>query len=163
VKKGQRMQNTEMINLGLETLKGALKTDLRIEAQLAIVEVSLIAGQTKGGLAALQAIETSRPFGEGLLTFYVQFFKAYFLALSGDEADAHGAEGLFRACLDHARKWQLKLPELHTATGLARLMARTGRRDEAHALLTEIYNWFTEGFDTAPLRDAKALLDDLST
>jgi hypothetical protein len=156
------MQNIEMINLGLETLKGALKTDLRVEAQLAIVELSLIAGDIKAGLAALQEIELSRPFGEGLLTFYVQFFKAYFLALSGDEADASGAEDLFRACLNHARKWQLKLPELHTAIGLARLMARTGHREAARALLADTYNWFTEGFDTVALQDAKAVLRDLS-
>jgi hypothetical protein len=42
-------------------------------------------------------------------------------------------------------------------------MDRAGRRDEAHVMLTEIYNWFTEGFDTADLKDAKALLDELST
>jgi tetratricopeptide (TPR) repeat protein len=161
-KKGQRLQNLEMMNSGLKTLKGALKTDLRVEAQLEIVELSLISGDTKAGVAALQAIELSRPFGEGLLTFYVQFFKAYFLAMSGVETDAHEAEALFRSCLDHARKWQLKLPELNSATGLARLMARTGRRSEARAMLANIYNWFTEGFETAPLRGAKALLDELS-
>jgi hypothetical protein len=41
-------------------------------------------------------------------------------------------------------------------------MARTGRRDEARAMLDEIYNWFTEGFDTADLKDAKALLEELN-
>ena len=41
-------------------------------------------------------------------------------------------------------------------------MTRTGRRDEARAMLAETYNWFTEGFDTAPLKEAKALLDELS-
>ncbi len=46
--------------------------------------------------------------------------------------------------------------------GLARLLASQGRRDEARAMLAEIYNWFTEGFDTADLKDAKALLDELS-
>ena len=45
---------------------------------------------------------------------------------------------------------------------LARLLRDTGRRDEAHAMLSEIYAWFTEGFDTADLKDAKALLDELS-
>jgi predicted ATPase len=44
---------------------------------------------------------------------------------------------------------------------LARLLASQGRRDEARKLLAEIYNWFTEGFDTADLKDAKALLDEL--
>jgi hypothetical protein len=45
---------------------------------------------------------------------------------------------------------------------LARLLRDSGRRDEARAMLAEIYNWFTEGFDTADLKDAKALLDELS-
>ena len=45
---------------------------------------------------------------------------------------------------------------------LARLIAKQRRRDEACSMLTEIYNWFTEGFDTADLKDAKALLDELS-
>jgi predicted ATPase len=44
---------------------------------------------------------------------------------------------------------------------LARLLAKQSRRDEARAKLSEIYNWFTEGFDTADLKDAKALLDEL--
>ena len=44
---------------------------------------------------------------------------------------------------------------------LARLLAKQGRRDEARAMLAEIYGWFTEGFDTADLKDAKALLDEL--
>ena len=47
-------------------------------------------------------------------------------------------------------------------TSLARLLAKRGRRDEARAMLAEIYNWFTEGFDTADLKDAKALLDELA-
>ena len=45
---------------------------------------------------------------------------------------------------------------------LARLLRDTGRRDEARSMLAEIYNWFTEGFDTADLKDAKLVLDDLS-
>jgi len=46
---------------------------------------------------------------------------------------------------------------------LARLLAKQGRRDEALARLAEIYNWFTEGFDTLDLKEAKALLDELRT
>jgi hypothetical protein len=46
---------------------------------------------------------------------------------------------------------------------LALLLAKQGKRDEARAMLTEIYNWFTEGFDTADLNDAKALLEELNS
>jgi predicted ATPase len=52
--------------------------------------------------------------------------------------------------------------ELRTSMSLARLMKKQGRRDEARTLLADIYSWFTEGFDTADLLDAKSLLDELS-
>ena len=51
--------------------------------------------------------------------------------------------------------------ELRATMSLARLLAKQGRRDEARTMLAEIYGWFTEGFDTADLKDAKALLDQL--
>jgi predicted ATPase len=51
--------------------------------------------------------------------------------------------------------------ELRTATSLARLLSHTERRDEARMMLGDIYTWFTEGFDTADLKDAKALLAQL--
>jgi hypothetical protein len=51
---------------------------------------------------------------------------------------------------------------LRASVSLTRLLRMTNRRDSARAILTEIYNWFTEGFDTADLKDAKALLDELS-
>ena len=52
--------------------------------------------------------------------------------------------------------------ELRTATSLARLWQQQGKRQEAYDLLAPVYGWFTEGFDTADLMEAKALLDDLS-
>jgi predicted ATPase len=51
---------------------------------------------------------------------------------------------------------------LRASLSLARLLMKQGRRDEARSMLGDIYNWFTEGFDTADLKDAKALLDELS-
>ena len=51
--------------------------------------------------------------------------------------------------------------ELRATTSLARLLSDTNCREEARAILAEIYNWFTEGFDTADLKDARALLDEL--
>jgi len=52
--------------------------------------------------------------------------------------------------------------ELRATTSLARLLDKQGKRDEARGMLSEIYGWFTEGFDTADLKDAKALLDELN-
>ena len=77
----------------------------------------------------------------------------------GDETKAAGD---FREALALTRRLGSKAFELRATTSLARLLDRQGKRDEARAMLAEIYNWFTEGFDTADLKDAKALLDQLS-
>jgi predicted ATPase len=72
------------------------------------------------------------------------------------------AESCFHHALDIARTQQAKSFELRAATSLARLWQQQGKRQEAHDLLAPIYGWFTEGFDTADLKDAKALLDSLA-
>ena len=72
------------------------------------------------------------------------------------------AETYFRQALNVARLQSAKSWELRATMSLARLLAQHGRRDEARAMLAEIYGWFTEGFDTADLKDAKVLLDELS-
>ena len=72
------------------------------------------------------------------------------------------AERCFRTAIEIARRQSARSPELRATTSLARLLAKQGRRDEARSILTEIYGWFTEGFDTADLKDAKALLDELA-
>jgi predicted ATPase len=61
------------------------------------------------------------------------------------------------ACRQRAKSW-----ELRAATSLARLWRDRGKRDEARALVAPVYGWFTEGFDTPDLKEAKALLDELS-
>jgi class 3 adenylate cyclase/predicted ATPase len=72
------------------------------------------------------------------------------------------AETCFQHAIRIAQSQQAKSWELRVATSLARLWQQQGKRQEAHDLLAPVYNWFTEGFDTADLRDAKALLDALS-
>jgi predicted ATPase len=62
-----------------------------------------------------------------------------------------------------ARKQQAKAYELRAATSLARVWGEQGRRAQAHELLAPVYGWFTEGFDTRDLKEAKALLDALAT
>ena len=75
--------------------------------------------------------------------------------------DAAQAAACFQQALDVARQQQAKSFELRAATSLARLWQQQGKRAEAHELLAPIYGWFTEGFDTADLQDAKALLEEL--
>ena len=72
------------------------------------------------------------------------------------------AENCFREALEMARRQEAKSAELRAATSLARLWGEQGRREEARDLLAPIYGWFTEGFDTADLNDAKALLAELA-
>jgi predicted ATPase len=76
--------------------------------------------------------------------------------------DQKEAERCFHSAIDIARRQQAKSLELRAATSLARLWQQQGKQKEAHATLADIYNWFTEGFDTADLQDAKVLLDHLS-
>ena len=75
--------------------------------------------------------------------------------------DAPQAEACFQQALDVARRQEAKSLELRVAMSLARLWQQQGRRDEARALLAPVYHWFTEGFDTADLQDAKTLLEEL--
>jgi class 3 adenylate cyclase/tetratricopeptide (TPR) repeat protein len=72
------------------------------------------------------------------------------------------AEACFLEALELARSRRAKSWELRTITSLARLLRDTGRREEAFKQLAKVYNWFTEGFDTADLKDARTLLDQLS-
>ena len=84
------------------------------------------------------------------------------LLLAQNPSDAVEAEQCFRTAIEIARRQSARSAELRATTSLARLLAKQGRRDEARTMLAEIYGWFTEGFDTADLKDAKALLDELS-
>jgi class 3 adenylate cyclase/predicted ATPase/energy-coupling factor transporter ATP-binding protein EcfA2 len=84
------------------------------------------------------------------------------LRLCLDQADRKRAETSFRQALETARQQQAKSWELRAATSLARLWGEQGRRAEARELLAPVYGWFTEGFDTPDLKDAKALLDELT-
>jgi tetratricopeptide (TPR) repeat protein len=85
--------------------------------------------------------------------------KGWMLSLKGDP---EGAERNFLASLDWARRQQAKMWEVRTSTSLARLWQSQGKRQEAYQLLAPVYGWFTEGFDTKDLQDAKALLEELA-
>jgi adenylate cyclase len=82
--------------------------------------------------------------------------------LGCDPSATADAENCFRKAIEVARSQSARWWELRATVSLARLLMKQGKRDEGSAMLAEIYNWFTEGFDTADLKDAKALLDKLS-
>jgi AAA ATPase domain/Adenylate and Guanylate cyclase catalytic domain len=81
------------------------------------------------------------------------------IALKSPEADAPKAQAHFERALTVARAQQAKSWELRAAMSMARLLRDQGKRDEARDLLAPVYGWFTEGFDTLDLKDAKALLE----
>jgi len=92
-------------------------------------------------------------------------YRPEILRLRGELRLKHGqielAESDFREAIDLARSMGAKAWELRATTSLADMLADHGRRDEARSMLADIYGWFTEGFDTADLKDAKLLLDEL--
>ena len=118
-------------------------------------------GQTGEGLAlvseALQAIDL---FGDRSHEAELHRIKGSLLLELGDDRRDE-AEACLERALELSRAQGARLYELRATMSLARLLAKQGKRDEARAMLAEIYNWFTEGFDTADLKDAKALLEEL--
>ena len=84
------------------------------------------------------------------------------LLLKQDASNAAEAQSCFERAIEIAREQSAKSWELRATMSLARVLAKQGHGDEARTVLAEIYGWFTEGFDTADLKDAKALLDELA-
>ena len=84
------------------------------------------------------------------------------LLLKQDQSNVPEAQRCFERAIEIARKQSAKSWELRATISLARLLAKQGHRAETRTMLADIYGWFTEGFDTADLKDAKALLDELS-
>ena len=84
------------------------------------------------------------------------------IALKSPDPDATNAEEYFGRALAVARKQQAKSWELRAAISMARLWRDQGKSQQARELLAPVYGWFTEGFDTRDLKDAKALLDELA-
>jgi predicted ATPase len=118
-------------------------------------------GQLEAGLCAIaETLTVVEKNGE-------RYYEAETYRLKGELLlhhalpDAHQAETCLHHALSVARSQQAKSWELRAAMSLARLWQSQGKRRDAHDLLAPVYEWFTEGFDTADLQDAKALLEEL--
>jgi class 3 adenylate cyclase/predicted ATPase len=119
-------------------------------------------GQPEEGLTALtEAFDHAGRTGCAVNEPVLHRLKGELLLMKGESSTAQ-AESCFQRAIEIAREQGAKSWELRATMSLARLLRDTGRRDEAHSTLAEIYNWFTEGFDTADLKEAKVLLDELS-
>ena len=85
------------------------------------------------------------------------------IALNSPEQDDNRVQMYFERALSVARQQQARSWELRAAMSMARLWRDQGKRQQARDLLTPVYGWFTEGFDTLDLREAKTLLDELAS
>jgi predicted ATPase len=118
-------------------------------------------GQPEAGLTVLtEALTLADKTGERWYEPELYRLKGVLLLQPSSDNQAE-AETCFHHALDLARSQQAKSFELRTATSLAKLWQQQGKRQEAHDLLAPVYGWFTEGFDTADLQDAEALLAEL--
>ena len=129
--------------------------------------------QAKGGCPQ-EGLETIQEALELARTREVQHYEAEMYRLKGELTlqqilvqssrfqVEEEAEACFHKALDIARQQSAKLFELRAATGLARVWQQHGKTTEARNLLAPVYEWFTEGFDTQDLQEAKALLGELS-
>jgi predicted ATPase len=157
---GQKMEGIAQIQTGLAAwyVTGARLQDTQWLGFLA--EAHLQAGQFAASLDVLdRAAEVAAETGECHYQAEVYRLRGAALAETGEAAE--GASWLQQA-IDTARGQQAKSLELRAATSLARLWCDRGKRAQARDLLAPVYGWFTEGFDTADLKDAKALLDELA-
>src|SRR5262249_25173117 len=119
-------------------------------------------GQPEAGLTVLtEALTLAETTGERWYEPELYRLKGVLLLQqsSNNQADA---ETCFHQAIAVAQSQQAKSWELRSVTSLARLWQQQGKRQEAYDLLAPVYNWFTEGFDTADLQDAKALLAELA-
>ena len=127
-----------------------------------LADACLRAGRIEHGLKAIgDALDLVRRSGECFWEAEINRLRGELLLRQSD-SNAAGARSCFERAIQLARKQDAKSLELRATASLARLLAKQGNGAAARAMLADIYNWFTEGFDTADLKDAKALLDELS-
>jgi predicted ATPase/class 3 adenylate cyclase len=129
---------------------------------LLLAEASGHAGQAEEGLCLLaEAVAVLEANGQGDLLAEAYRLQGVLL-LRQAVPDAAQAEACFQQALTIARQQQARSWELRAAVSLARLWQQQGKRQDAHGLLASVYGWFTEGFDTADLQEAKAVLEALA-
>jgi len=166
---GWAVAQTGQATTGIADIRDGLAaseaTGTRVRAPLfltLLAEALALAGKVEEGLATLdEALAKAVASGE-------RGWDAEIHRLRGELTgrlpypDPAKAEDSFRTALAIAREQGTRGYELRAATSLARLWREQGRRAEGRDLLTPLYGWFTEGFDTADLKEAKRLLDDLT-
>ena len=159
---GQAKEGIEQMHQGLRADRGTGAEAGKPRHLALLAEVHGIMGQPEAGLTVLaESLTLAETIGERW--YNPELYRLKGALLLQQSLDNHTeAENCFQHAISIAQNQQAKSWELRAATSLARLWQQQGKRQEAYDLLAPVYGWFTEGFDTADLIDAKALLDELS-
>jgi predicted ATPase len=158
---GRAKEGVEQLTQGLSAFR-AMECGIMRPYYLALLaDVYGIIGEPETGLAVLTEALTlmNTTSGRGWEPGLYRLKGELLLQQSSDNQAE--AESCFHHALDSARNQQAKSFELRTAISLSRLWQSQGKRQDACDLLAPVYNWFTEGFDTVDVQEAKALLDEL--
>jgi tetratricopeptide (TPR) repeat protein len=161
VKQGQSEEGLARLSAGIDAYR-AIGAKANEPLWLAVLAgACLEAGRVEEGLSATR--EALVEVEETAVRYYEAELNRLEgeLRLAAEEPDESRAEASFRKAIEIAGDRGAKSFELRAAASLARLLARQGRRGEARGLLAPVYAWFTEGFDTPDLREARTLLDEL--
>jgi predicted ATPase len=160
VKNGDVAEGISLMRSGLTAYR-ATGQEMWVTYHLALLASACdIAGQIEEGLTLLDdALQIVEKTGERPLAAELHRHKGQLLLGQGH---SEAAEELYQKALSIAQEQEAKLWELRAAASLARLRSDQGRHAEARDLLAPVYGWFTEGFDTPDLKEAKALLDELA-
>ncbi len=159
VKNGDVTEGISLLRSGLAAFR-ATGAEMWVPWQIALLARACeIAGQIEEGLTLLdEALQIVERTGERWFAAELNRLKGQLLLRQGH---CGTAEEFYRKALSIAQEQEAKLWELRAAASLARLRRDQGRHAEARDLLAPVYGWFTEGFDTPDLKQAKALLDEL--
>jgi predicted ATPase len=161
VQEGAIDQGIKAMLQGTEALRAAGENLVSHWANYALAEAFLTTGRATEGLTVVnEAIAASDQLQMRYYEAEVHRLKGELLLLA--RAEESEAEASMREAIAIAQRQGAKGWELRAATSLAWLLRKQGRIEPAREVLAPVYNWFTEGFDTADLKDAKALLDELS-
>jgi predicted ATPase len=164
-KQGQGEAGIAQIGQGLAAVRAAGAEVARTYQLTLLVEAYQSVGQPEAGLKILsEALAQVEKTEERFWEAEIYRLKGELLLKSqgGGVKDKESPEECFLRAIEVARRQEGKSLELRAAVSLGRLWQRQGKRGEARSMLAEIYSWFSEGFDTVDLRQAKALLEELS-
>jgi predicted ATPase len=159
---GQAKEGIEQLHQGLIAFRATGAELGRPHGLTLLAEAHGTLGEPEAGLAVLtEALAFVDSTGERWYEPELYRLKGELLLQQSSDNHAE-AENCFHHAMAIAQNQQAKSLELRAAMSLSRLWQQQGKRQEAYDLLASVYNWFTEGFDTADLKDAKALLDALA-